>query len=1276
MKKVFISFIFVILMLTTSAMKADAIDNATFVLNNNSTLPNKNILSNAQQNYNLIADSNVSSYTDLKNELQNPNTTTINIEGDLSGTEPLGTQQAESLTINGAKHRLTGVDTAGFTLDTSKSLTLSNFIQINGFTNTNGGVIYVTPDSTNTNITINNVIFTNNSATTHGGAIYAENLTLIANNGTTSFSNNYITNGSTKTFEAIYISKTNGNLDIISKNSGIVSINDIINGEKGYTININSDSTSNVTLNNAVKNANLILNSGNLILSENSDGDGNSIKADFSSSIFNANNGVISMEDNKATTYNMGVLHSSASTLYNIDILYKNNSLTSDILTTAAGSTGTITLNSLGTFTLDTIGIPTLLTNTYTIKILNKSQDSDSIKLSLNTNITNEFNKDRPISDFYNATQNAYILTPDSITGMVGIKVDDAGDRLILGLLKRYDTLATINQFTPSGSNKVADRYFKLSNSSDIYYVTDNTGTTSRSRTMYVQGVKGSAIDYQNKFSGFVLPTTAKLTINDIEIRNAKSTNKGAAINNSGTLNTNGVIFNSNSISNTTDAFGGAIYNTGSAAFTNTSFINNYTIGTTSAHGGAIYSTNNFSINVNNNSIEISGNYVQSDLSKVYEAIYMANTGTQLTLSSRNNGKLIINDIISGTTDSYNLIMNGDNTSSIVVGNSIENANITLSTTTLQLNKSNPASGADFSNSKLNAQNGTISLKDNVYENYNLGILTSSNSVSYIIDMELNNSKLTADKITVKSGSNGTITINELNGLNITQDNLKNLITNSASVKILYKENASDSIRLALSKSITDKYNQTISLPTYFNTTSDSYKVNYDDFIGDIGITLTNNADTITFGVISVRDTLAATNQYTPSASDEQKDRYFILPENITYSVTENTGTTGKVGIMYVQGGNNSIIDYQNTYSGFDIQAGAILDISNIQFRNAISNSKGGIINNSGIVGATTISGINNSSFINNTAIMGGAIYNIGTIYSIANTNFTENIVTSSRESTYGGAIYNTGTIGRIENVTFTQNKAVSSQYAYGGAIYNTGNIEYISASFIGNYTVGTNVFGGAIYSSNNLKLIANNQDFMFKDNYTQSTSTGSIEDNAIYMSSYQSILTIEANNGGSWTLYDSINGARGYTVTLLSTEGRGTINLYNQIYNANVVTNNINLNLSGDNSFTTYTFNSLSSTLTNLSIDLSYSEKKSDIIKVISDSTGKITINELVGLDKSEIKDEIVKITVLDKNNSSSIILELSQELQDKYKGDIELNKYLPTKLNLQIILVLLVLN
>ena len=77
------------------------------------------------------------------------------------------------------------------------------------------------------------------------------------------------------------------------------------------------------------------------------------------------------MEDNKTTTYNMGVLHSSASTLYNIDILYKNDSLTSDILTTTAGSTGTITLNSLGTFTLDTIGIPTLLTNTYTIKILN-----------------------------------------------------------------------------------------------------------------------------------------------------------------------------------------------------------------------------------------------------------------------------------------------------------------------------------------------------------------------------------------------------------------------------------------------------------------------------------------------------------------------------------------------------------------------------------------------------------------------------------------------------------------------------------------------------------------------------------------------------------------------------------------------------------------------------------------------------------------------------------------------------------------------------------------
>ncbi|MCM1265902.1 MAG: hypothetical protein NC200_06855, partial [Candidatus Gastranaerophilales bacterium] len=719
----------------------------------------------------------------------------------------------------------------------------------------------------------------------------------------------------------------------------------------------------------------------------------------------------------------------------------------------------------------------------------------------------------------------------------------------------------------------------------------------------------------------------ARLVIKNVEIRNALSDSNGAVINNAGTLN-----------------------------ITNTSFIDNRVVG--NLHGAAIYSTAKVTIYANAGISKFSRNYLES--SNTYEAIYM--NGSTLALNSVNGGSIVFDDKINGSND-YKIAIDGDNKSFVRLNNAVENASISLANTNLVLNNN-----TDFSSSSLDAKSGSVSLQDGILAEYDLGVLTSSASVKYLIDMKLENSVLKSDTISVASGSTGVITIDSISGLNIDSSSVAQFINNPVSVQILFRANSADTIKLALSQTLADSFNKAMSPLEYYDEATQKYIIHSSDFLGAVGLKLNEAEDGVVLGVIDSSDILATVNKYTPSSTSPQKDRYFILGDNEVYTVKENTGVTGKVGTMYLQGGEGSIIDYSNIYSGFSTPDGAKLDISNVMFRNALSTDNGAVISNSGIIGASTETGIVNSMFISNRAVMGGAIYNTGTIYSIKDTSFANNVVNSTTTSAYGGAIYNTGTINRILGGEFRENSATSSYFGYGGAIYNTGSIGTISTSFYDNYASGANAYGGAIYSSADIRLLADSQDYVFKGNYTSITSSATKNYNAIYMSNYNSTLTIQADNGGSWSFYDAIDGAYGYTVRITSDDGSGVVNLYNQITNAQVVTNNVNISLS-DNAFTTYTFNSLNSTLTNLSLDLSYADRKADVIKVGAGSTGTITISELVGLEKSDILDDRVIIQILDKDDSSSIVLALTQEIQDKYLGEIDMDKYLDSETNTYIV-------
>lgn len=64
---------------------------------------------------------------------------------------------------------------------------------------------------------------------------------------------------------------------------------------------------------------------------------------------------------------------------------------------------------------------------------------------------------------------------------------------------------------------------------------------------------------------------------------------------------------------------------------------------------------------------------------------------------------------------------------------------------------------------------------------------------------------------------------------------------------------------------------------------------------------------------------------------------------------------------------------------------------------------------------------------------------------------------------------------------------------ATGGAIYNQKNIKGVNASFLNNYTSGSNklVLGGAVYTSSDMTFTAGGNNRFFSDNYTKDNLRG-----------------------------------------------------------------------------------------------------------------------------------------------------------------------------------------
>lgn len=307
----------------------------------------------------------------------------------------------------------------------------------------------------------------------------------------------------------------------------------------------------------------------------------------------------------------------------------------------------------------------------------------------------------------------------------------------------------------------------------------------------------------------------------------------------------------------------------------------------------------------------------------------------------------------------------------------------------------------------------------------------------------------------------------------------------------------------------------------------------------------------------------------------------------------------------------------------------------------------GGAIANKG----GTINSINADFNGNYSDQYGGAIANFvensasSEITSVAG-NFNNNYIVVNNSEAFGGAVYNNGKISTI-NGNFIGNHIAQDNLdtvtALGGAIYNAGNNGVlISGNFLDNYisvNSGSRALGGAIYTKMNTSVIADNsQNTLFKGNYVQIGNNKN--DNAIYVDNVNAVLTLNATNKGVISLYDNIDGVKGYDV-LITGDNTGVVGLYNDIKNADVQAGKVSINLV-DGAIKNYTFNSLnteaeSSNIAKWNIDVDLTNGKADTITTSdAGSKGTVLLNNFNIIGSTEQGSLIIQILKNTTNNNN----------------------------------------
>ena len=420
----------------------------------------------------------------------------------------------------------------------------------------------------------------------------------------------------------------------------------------------------------------------------------------------------------------------------------------------------------------------------------------------------------------------------------------------------------------------------------------------------------------------------------------------------------------------------------------------------------------------------------------------------------------------------------------------------------------------------------------------------------------------------------------------------------------------------------------------------------------------------------SITDTLFVNNTLTMPSKSFLYGGALYNAGNIETIVADFVGNSAAAGgALYTEGtiGNITGNFIGNSATGnIESAGGAILN-----FKGAIGDITGDFVGNSAAVGGAlytegTIGNITGDFVGNSASLYSGAIANGGTIGNITG-DFIGNSV-----FLFGGAIVNAGSIGDITGDFIgnsangvDNNFAKSNSYlAQGGAIYNTGNIGsedggIINSNFYDNYVHSEKqaACGGAIYTTTDLNIIADSGSSTFRGNYVQQ-GEGEKDYQAIWVDS-QAKLHFVSNNNGSINMYDNINGSDGYTVDITG-DGTGTMNLYNDIYNANVQLGNTHLNTI-NNDIHEYHFNNFE--LTNnatMSVDVDLANETMD--RITADSYCKEmprpqSMNDSYGIHNGDlIISGMNLMSDLKEGEDSAAIFFAEEGLKDNVKGALAL--------------------
>ncbi len=247
--------------------------------------------------------------------------------------------------------------------------------------------------------------------------------------------------------------------------------------------------------------------------------------------------------------------------------------------------------------------------------------------------------------------------------------------------------------------------------------------------------------------------------------------------------------------------YGGAIYNGNSGTIGNITadFIGNYVHSKDKyALGGAIFTRSDLTISADNGIALISGNYTESNGVKENNAIYVSNIAdedgvvehyTTLTLNAVNNGKIQIDDTITGgssedmssdmplgasvpvfwerSSDVYTLALTGDGTGTVSLYNDIDKAKVTSRNVTV-----------DFANGET--------------RDYEFVSMTANSNSKLNVDVDMTNK--IADTITTQDKSTGTLILNSINLIGSSSDPI--------TVQIIKNTSSSSNLQLALGNNI------------------------------------------------------------------------------------------------------------------------------------------------------------------------------------------------------------------------------------------------------------------------------------------------------------------------------------------------------------------------------------------------------------------------------------------------------------------------------------------